>query len=123
MDGVIHSEHNTIRPWKDIQEERNHICVPNDVTMNWVKIEERTPEEVENIDVVVLVKLRPKTPDQLPRKHGDICTAVFYKGKFHLGFTKGYILDVIEWMPLPSMENKCEHPHYSTKTFWEDRRA
>lgn len=35
------------------------------------------------------------------RVYGNIVIAVYYKGKFHKDFSKGFILDITHWMPLP----------------------
>lgn len=64
--------------------------------MKWISVNERLPEEVEKIGNEVLVCLIEKE-----RVYGRIKIGVFYKGKFHRDFSKGFIMKVTHWMPLP----------------------
>lgn len=64
--------------------------------MDWINISERQPVESKN-GTSVLVILNAITA----RMYGNVVISIYYKGKFHKDFCKGYIQDVTYWMPLP----------------------
>lgn len=65
--------------------------------MNWIDVNDSLPEGDGENGIRVLVKeILSK-----PRMYGDIGLGVFYKGKFHADFKKGYIQNVSHWMYLP----------------------
>lgn len=67
--------------------------------MEWIPINERLPDEVEPDGVAVLGVI-----DSDRAKgwiYGNVKIVVFFHGKFHLDFKKGFIQNVTHWMPLP----------------------
>ena len=64
--------------------------------MKWKNIGTEKPKESEK-GTPVLVKLN--TEKKLV--YGKIVISIYYKGKFHKDFSRGYIQNVTYWMPLP----------------------
>jgi len=64
----------------------------------WISVEEMLPEETKNGVKVIGVIDYPKAKEWM---YGNVCEVIFYSGKFHLGFKKGYIQNVTHWQPLP----------------------
>lgn len=67
--------------------------------MTWINVIDESPEETPEIGTLVLMKLPPK--EGRPRMYGDVMTGVYYKGKFHMDFHKGFIMHPTQWMPMP----------------------
>lgn len=62
----------------------------------WISVKDKLPEESEKGTPVLVNLSTPKI-----RVYGNIVISIFYKGKFHKDFNKGYIQTVFHWMPFP----------------------
>ena len=65
----------------------------------WTSIKDQVPNWEDGDGKMYIVNLTPSAT----RTFGDIYLGCWYKGKFHWGFSKGYIMrEVTHWMPLPN---------------------
>ena len=54
----------------------------------WISVETELPEETEKGVKVIAVIDNTKAKQ---RVYGNVCELIYFKGKFHVGFNKGYI--------------------------------
>lgn len=72
--------------------------------MEWIKVSEKLPDESGRPNGIMVIVYC--LPTNRPRMYGNVVTAVFYKGKFHWEFSKGYIMQPTHWMSLPDDPKK-----------------
>lgn len=66
----------------------------------WISVETELPEETEKGVKVIAVIDNTKAKQ---RVYGNVCELIYFKGKFHVGFNKGYIQnDVTHWQYQPT---------------------
>ena len=66
----------------------------------WISVEKELPKETEKGVKVIAVIDNTKAKQ---RVYGNVCELIYYSGKFHVGFNKGYIQnDVTHWQYQPT---------------------